>query len=314
MSIPKSDARSNTRLAARYAAAVAVTSIAAQAFREAMDRIAYGEWSGGIAARFALSSISTGLIWLIFVLIILKVGVHRTDTPTSVSDRSDHSPRSIEDVKSAALIAAVLAITASFALTANDEIFYSRLLPWIHPLIWVQEVGFRVASRLFPCRMEGSSLGCEDYKSLPAFLISNTVAYLPFLLAGRLVYRRFPRVRRRMAHIFHSFIRCGSVSCFIGLSFWLLLKTLAPELSLPTHAWDIARAGWNLLNETTGALALTLALLTPFCLFNTFRAIWNRTDVLPGLSDLTWLVSFAVAALIIAYPHDVGWHLNLNSN
>jgi hypothetical protein len=275
-----------------------------------MDRITYGDWGSDIAASFALSSISTGLIWFIFVLIILRVGVERTDTATSVSDLPEHSPRSIEDLKSAALIASVHAITASFALTANDEI-YSRLLPWIHPLIWFQEVGFRVASRLFPCRMEGSSLGCEEYKSLPAFLISNAVAYLPFLLAGRLVCRRFPRVRQRTAHIFHSVIRWGSVSCFIGLCFWILLKTLAPELSLPTHVWDIPRAGWNLLNETTGALALTLALLTPFCLFNTFRAIWNRTDVLPGLSDLTWLVSFAVAALVIAYPHDVGWHLNL---
>ena len=128
------------------------------------------------------------------------------------------NPSSVPRVlATAAAVSIVLAVTAWFALTANDEIFYSRLLPWIGPLIRLQEPGFRVAYRMFPCRVEGSDLGCELYKWLPAFLVSNALAYFPVLLMGVLIYTRSLLARRVSAGIFRSFIRWGAVLGAVGL-------------------------------------------------------------------------------------------------
>jgi hypothetical protein len=72
---------------------------------------------------------------------------------------------------------AVLAVTLWFSLEASDEIFQSRRMPWIVPLIRVQEAGFRAASRLFPCQREGFYTGCEAYKKLPVFVGANAIVY-----------------------------------------------------------------------------------------------------------------------------------------
>jgi hypothetical protein len=202
---------------------------------------------------------------------------------------------------SAAAMSSVLAVTAWFALMANDEIFYSRLLPWIGPLIWLQETGFRVSSRMFPCRVEGSGSACEPYKWLSAFLVSNALAYFPFVLAGTFIYPRFPGRRLAAADIFRLLVRWGAVLGAAGLVVRLCLYRVAPEFASPIHAWDAGRVVWTGLDYLTGILALALALLVPFCSYRALRAIWSRRDVLPSLIDLTWLASFGVVVLTLAY-------------
>jgi hypothetical protein len=79
-------------------------------------------------------------------------------------------------------IGTALALLFLFSLEASDAVYQSRLLPWVLPLIYVQDVGFRVAARLFPCQMEGFDTGCEVYKRLPAFVGANALAYTIVLL------------------------------------------------------------------------------------------------------------------------------------
>jgi hypothetical protein len=75
-----------------------------------------------------------------------------------------------------------LALLFWFSLEASDAVFQSRLLPWVLPLIYMQDAGFRVAARLFPCQMEGFDTGCEAYKRLPAFVGANALTYSIVLL------------------------------------------------------------------------------------------------------------------------------------
>ena len=75
-----------------------------------------------------------------------------------------------------------LAVVLWFFLEASDMVFQSRLLPWVRPLIYSQDVGFRVANRLFQCKMEGFDIGCEAYKRLPMFVGANAFAYSIVLL------------------------------------------------------------------------------------------------------------------------------------
>jgi hypothetical protein len=91
-------------------------------------------------------------------------------------------------------LGAILAVALWFTLEASDEIFQSRLMWWVVPLIRVQEAGFRAASRLFPCQREGFDTGCEAYKKLPVFLGANAIVYSICLLpvVGLVRRRRRP--------------------------------------------------------------------------------------------------------------------------
>ena len=83
-----------------------------------------------------------------------------------------------------------LATMLWLGLEASDAIFQSRLLPWVLPLIYSQDVGFRVAARLFPCQKEGFDIGCESYKRLPAFVGANALTYSILLLPIIYFWRR----------------------------------------------------------------------------------------------------------------------------
>jgi len=80
------------------------------------------------------------------------------------------------------VLGTALAAMLWLSLDASDEIFQSRLLPWIPSLIYAQEAGFRVAARLFPCQKEGFDTGCEAYKIIPVFIASDAVVYSAILL------------------------------------------------------------------------------------------------------------------------------------
>jgi hypothetical protein len=80
------------------------------------------------------------------------------------------------------ILGIALAVMLWLSLDVSDEIFQSRLLPWIPSLIYAQEAGFRVAARLFPCQKEGFDTGCEAYKTIPAFVASNALVYAAIFL------------------------------------------------------------------------------------------------------------------------------------
>ncbi|HEY2361470.1 MAG TPA: hypothetical protein VGK36_10165 [Candidatus Angelobacter sp.] len=75
-----------------------------------------------------------------------------------------------------------IAVVLLASLEASDVIFQSRLLPWVLPLIYLQEAGFRLSAHLFPCQKEGFDTGCEAYKRLPTFVGANALLYSIILL------------------------------------------------------------------------------------------------------------------------------------
>jgi hypothetical protein len=284
--------RKNKWVAAQCAAFVALVCLGAHLVRAGLDRISYGNWGQDLALKLGLSTIILFVFWFVFVLVALVVSARRA------ADRFDdenfgrtNPPSLFRAVATASAMSSVVAVTAWFALIVNDEIFYSRLLPWIGPLIQLQEPGFRVASRMLP----------EPHKWLSAFLLSSVLAYFPILLTGVLIYARSSRVRQASAEVFRSFIPWGA-AVGAGLVLRISSSRFLPELSSPLRAWDLGRLGWTVLDSMTGILALALTLLVPFCGYIAVRAIWNRKDVLPSLVDLTWLASFGVVALTLAYP------------
>lgn len=286
--------RENAWVAAQCAAVVALISFGARIFRAGLDRVFYGVWGQDLALRLGLSTSFVFVFWLVVALGLLGLSSRRAAARFDQTNRDRSGPPSLLRVLAmAAAVSIVLAVTAWFALAANDEIFYSRGLPWIGPLIRLQEPGFRVASRMFPCRVEGSNIGCEPHKWL-------SLAYFPILLTGVFAYVRSSRVRRVSPGIFHSSIRWGAVLGTTGLVLRICLYRFDPELSSPLRAWSFGRVGWTVLNNLTGILALALFLLVPFCLYRAVCAIWRRREVLPSLVDLTRLASFGVVALTLA--------------
>jgi len=83
-----------------------------------------------------------------------------------------------------------LSVTFWLSLDASDEIFQSRLLPWIPLLIYAQEPGIIVIARFFPCQKEGFDTGCEAYKTIPTLLASNAIAYTAVFLPIVHLWRR----------------------------------------------------------------------------------------------------------------------------
>jgi len=64
-------------------------------------------------------------------------------------------------------LGAVLAVALCFTLEASDEIFQSRLMWWVVPLIRVQEAGFRAASRFFLVNAKASIQGAKPTRNCP---------------------------------------------------------------------------------------------------------------------------------------------------
>jgi len=295
-------------VAARFASALALTSAGAHIFRGLLDRIFYNNWGTDFVLRVTLSTIILYIAWFLFTLTALKINARilgRRDNEIRIS-RQEHGGNFLQvwhAVAVAPVAALLLAATAWFAITANDEIFFSRLLPWIGPLIWFQDVGFHVASRLFPCRMEGSNLGCEAYKWLPAFLLSNAAAYFPFVLLGTFVYFRSAQAKATAETFLRGLIKWGTLLAGTGLALRLTVYRLVPEASFPAHDWDIPRFMWAAADQVTGVLCLMLLLVVPFCIRRLVNLILKERSVLDSLVELTWLAAFASVAITLGYQY-----------
>lgn len=296
MSILALSAKAKAQTAAECAAMTGATIFAARFFRAAMDRVFFGARDENALIRVALFATAFAVVWFVFVF-----ACSAFDTDPVVSIPVESSPTR-GGLRSAALVVSAMAIAAWLILVASDDLLASRLLPWTLPLIWLQWPGFQVASRLFPCQKEGFDTGCEAWKKLPVFWLSNAVTYLPFVLVGRFVYYRSARMRTVWPRAFRWLIRWGTLFGSAGLGAQLLFYRLTPGASLPFHRWDMDRIGWVILEDATGITSLVLFLLIPFCGYGLIRAVWARKYVRPALVDLTWLVSYAFIALILGDP------------
>ena len=157
-----------------------------------------------------------GLFWFGLTLTCDALGDRGTMVGIPRAERPKHQRHSqswdfLASLTIAGIAALVLAFFGWLALGVNDELFQSRLLPWITPLIRFQYFGFLTASRLFPCRMEGSEIGCEAYKTVPALLLSNTAIYFLFLLPIAFLYRMNEWIRSSTRWLLGRFLRWGSL-------------------------------------------------------------------------------------------------------
>jgi len=149
-----------------------------------------------------------------------------------------------------------IAVVLLVSLEASDVIFQSRLLPWVRPLIYLQEAGFRVAARLFPCQKEGFDTGCEAYKKIPVFLGANALLYsivsLPVLYFRRTKAnaegqtsktRALPRNVRLLA----ATASCVTGIALLGLSGILSLIAIFPIVGAIVAGWFPRSARWLIL-------------------------------------------------------------------
>jgi hypothetical protein len=286
--------------------ALAATVLAVRIFRTTLD-YRFGRQEQGflgpslIVALIAAFVVGLGWFGLLFVLIKYanRPGVVIRDKASNSLPIAACKRRSLyQDVCTAGIAAIVLASTAWLALGINDEEFYSRLTPWVGSLIWLQEPGFTAASRLFPCRSEGFVTGCESYKWIPTFLLSNAIAYIPVLVASLQFYRYcdwFRKPMRNASSLIHWVATIGASA----LCLRLFLYGLSPDVSSSIHAHDPFRLAWIVADNGAGIIATILVLLVPFYGFRAFSAVRSRQQVRMSLVDMTWLASFLFAALAL---------------
>ena len=150
--------RLSAALSVRYSLIVAAATLAVALFRLGMNRI----FDGYQNPTWYLSLVRVpifGVEWFILMSRHAMLGL-RGGEPSVTSDTVYENSSSAQKPNStgrlfglSAIIALVLALSASLALDFSDSIFQSRLLPWTVPLIELQSVGFAQA-------VENVSLPC----------------------------------------------------------------------------------------------------------------------------------------------------------
>src|SRR5438552_1395301 len=131
----RSESPSPANTAAYCALAIAGTTMSTLLFKKLLNEIFFSECGRpNLIAAFTFTSvISIG--WFVFVLMMIRIGHRKTNLflraqPTeSISDTQTAS--FIRTLCIATIVAFVLAFTAWFSLEINDELFQSRLLPWV---------------------------------------------------------------------------------------------------------------------------------------------------------------------------------------
>jgi hypothetical protein len=302
MSTATSKLRARLNFAGQCSVAVAAIVIITRGFRAVMGHLfsrgSQDDWFVPVTAIAAV----LGLVWFGFTLTCDILGDRSSMKGSPDSERPKHQRHSqlwefLASLTIAGITALVLAISGWLALGVSDGLFSSRLLPWISALIWFQGFGFRTASRLFPCRIEGSVIGCECYKWVPTFLLSNTAIYFLFLLPSAFLYRLNERIRSTTGWLLERFLRWGSLLGVALLCSRLFFYNFAPEASLPTSRGTSGNTTWTFLDGASGTISVIFAMLAPFYLCYLVRAIWQQNHVRNRLIELTWIVGFLLAAV-----------------
>jgi len=242
------------------------------------------------------------LTWFLSCFFFLSRFRSKTFQRQQESDRNLWSA-AVHTIASAICISAVLSICLWGAVSLSDEIFESRLLPWISPLITFQSYGIGKASGLFPCRMEDSDLGCEAYKFIPTMLGANVLMYFPFILSGAFAYRRSNRIRGLMVPGANLAVRVMPMSVAVGLVALLLMH----DLGLDTHHSLYPGEGfghwhfglWELVDDATGTLIVIAGMLFPFYSYRACRCSDSREGTKNRTLDLTVLVMALLLALML---------------
>jgi hypothetical protein len=294
------DNRNAIKLPAQCASAVAGTVIVAALFRATLNRIFFVDSQPFWLAITIELSLFVGILWFAFTFAFCILQAIRGVNSQGTTSTSGSSVRHFAAIFGLALAAAVtLAVSALLTLEANDQYFFSRSLPWIPSLVWLQGEGIGTASRLFPCQYEGFDTGCEIYKTLPAVVFSNAIAYLPFSFTTLLLthYRESARVFLRV--LSSALLRWGSLVGIGLLCLRLFLSRLSPGISSPIAPPGFAHSTWILLEWTLGPISVALALCIPFALYGAIYAVWRRQQTLGRLVELTCVAAFVLAAMIL---------------
>jgi hypothetical protein len=292
--------------AARYAAIVLAAIIGSAAFRLLLHRILAmpqdEQLRGPIILAFVL-----GLFWFALASLVLArssstgVGFPQWLNPSPTGTRTV-----LRTITLALVVACVIAVTAWVGLYLNDEIFESRSLPWIAPLITMQTYGFEKASQMFPCHAEGSDTGCEASKWIPTFLMANGLAYFPLVLIGLLSSQHSDAVRKAARAGAGLFARWCAVIVTAGLVALQVMHGLNLDTndSLYPHPgighWHFG--AWEQVSDITGTLISLAGLALPFWLY---RAIRRTNGVPESRTRLAAATSLAATLLVALMLGDV---------
>ena len=292
--------REAIKLAVQCSSAVAGTAFAASSFTAVLHRV-FAVESHQLWFAPIIISLSAGVFWFVLMIALGAFGLiaKTVDSRNFSSRKLDHDRHFALNFVIALGAALMLALSAWLVLQANDDFFYSRLLPWIPSLIRLQEAGILVVSRWFPYKYEGFDAGCEAYKTIPVFILSNTFAYLPFSLATVFLIRCRKSTRLFLRKLASAFLRWGSLVGIALLCIRLVVHRWSPDVSIPTAIGGMGRTMWLLLEWTSGPISVVFFLSIPFVLYRAICAVWKNEHISESLVDVTRVAAFVLAAMIL---------------
>jgi len=294
---------SRAALAARYSAAVFAVVAGSAVLKLLLHRFLAGPRDEQLLGPIILGFVIALFWFAVAFLVLVGARTGRDSSPQPQNPPTTRERTVSRTIALALVVAGVLAISAWTNIYLNDEIFESRSLPWIAPLITVQEYGFGKASQMFPCQAEGSDTGCEAYKWVPTFLVANILLYFPFVLVA-LFSCRLSDTFRKMASVgAHLFVRWSGVATTAGLLALQVMHglNLDTQDSLYPHPgvghWHFG--AWEQINDITGTLITIAGLCLPFYLYRLIRRAPSLTDARIRLSEATSLAATMLAALML---------------
>lgn len=295
--------QSRAAMAARYAAVIFGAIAGSAVLKLLLHRILAMPRNEQLQGPFILGFV-LGIIWFALAFLRLPRASSSDDAPRqSQPPTPNRTTTALKTISRALFISGVLAIVAWTGLALNDDILESRSLPWIAPLITVQECGFEKASHEFPCQIEGSDIGCEAYKWLPAFLGFNTLCYFPLVLIISYFLQRSEAARHAMQAAAHLFARWSAVAVGAGL----VALQVMHALNLDTHDSLYPHPGiahwhfgaWEQLSDITGTLITIAGLSLPFYFYRVIRRGQGLNEVRLTLAEATSLSATMLVALIL---------------
>lgn len=298
--------QSRAAMAGRYAAAVFGAVIGSAILRVLLHRLLPIPRDAQLRGPVILASM-LGVLWFALAFLVLRLSSNRVGSPRSRNSSLTGTATVFRTIIFAFVIACVIAITAWVGLYLSDGIFYSRSLPWIAPLITLQEYGFVKAGRMFPCRAEGFDTGCEAYKWIPAFLLANGLSYFPFALLGLFSLR--------FSDVVHKAARAGARACVrssvVAVTAGLVALQIMNGLNLDTYDSLYPSSGvahwhlgaWELINDLTGTLILVAGLSLPFYLYRAIRRANGLAEARTRMAEATSLASTLLVALMLGNVH-----------
>jgi hypothetical protein len=289
--------------AARYAAIVFGAIAGSALLRLLLHRVLAMPGDVQLRGPIILASL-LGFFWFALgFLVFARSSARRIDFPRARTPSPTGTRTVFRTITLALVVACLMAMTAWVGLYLNDQIFYSRSLPWIAPLITVQGYGSGKASQMFPCQAEGFDTGCEAYKWIPAFLIANGLCYFPVALLSLFSWRLSDTVRKTVRTGVQGFARWSVGAVTVGLVALQIMHGLNRDThdSLYPHPgiahWHFG--AWELVNDITGTLVTVAGLSFPFYFYLALRRADGLLEARTRLAAATSLAATLLVALML---------------